>query len=103
VSTPVRERRYYQVQDLANYTAGAVADQGLMLAIRGPRRCAPQPAPLCGNWAPVARVGIVTTLGLARRQFDRGYRESGAFDNLFGATVSELLTMVFRAALGKLR
>jgi hypothetical protein len=111
-STPVREQRYYQTQDMANLAAGIGADLALRQLCHGPTQhigmgiyqydSASQQQVrrfrwFSGSQCPVLRVSTVITLGLARRQLDRGYRESGAFMNVYGAAATEILHLLVDA------
>ena len=111
-STPVRNVRYYQTQDVANFAAGAGADLALRSLCHGPTQQIAvefsqrdSAAPMIyrrsrwfsGGGCPVARVGIVTGLGIVRRQTDRGYREGGLFMNLYGAGLTEVLHLIVDA------
>lgn len=102
VSTPVREARYYQTQDVANAAAGIVADEALRLVFKGPYLCLKtNPATgnlyqtTCGMWSPVWRTTTIAALAMVRRQTDRGYRESGAMFNVLGSWGWEIIRCAF--------
>ena len=99
-STPLREARYLRTQDVANFAGGIVVDELARLVFPGPRACTDGRAQVydargygmaCQSWHPIWRLGMVTTVALARRQLDRGYRESGALFNLSGALLWEII------------
>ncbi len=106
VSSPVREARYWRTQDAPNLVAGAVADEALRVWCPGPTQHVTAVLTaertyryrwFSGNQCPWLRVGVVASVALARRQLDRGYRESGAFMNVFGATSAELVHFIVTA------